>query len=173
MWICAQHPSRPALAVRRVVPWLLALALLGLPGCVQRRMMIRSNPPGAMVYVDDYPIGTTPVAHNFTYYGTRKIRLERDGCETLTVYQPFSPPWYQIVPLDFISENLVPGEIRDRRAVTYQLTPQKDVPASELMGRAEDLRARCAPAAGATPPPPGASGIGGTIVHPLPPGPPY
>ena len=29
-------------------------------GCVERRMTIRSNPPGALVYVDDYEIGITP-----------------------------------------------------------------------------------------------------------------
>ena len=53
-------------------------------GCVQRRMTIRSNPPGALVYVDDYQIGSTPVSHDFVYYGTRKIRVVKDGYETLT-----------------------------------------------------------------------------------------
>ena len=54
-------------------------------GCVQRRMTIRSNPPGALVYVDDYQVGTTPVSTDFVYYGTRKIRLIKDGYDTLTV----------------------------------------------------------------------------------------
>ena len=34
------------------MPWLL-LACLLTTGCVRRRMTIRSNPPGATVYVDD------------------------------------------------------------------------------------------------------------------------
>jgi hypothetical protein len=105
-------------------------------------MMIRSNPPGALVYVDDYEIGTTPVATNFTYYGTRKIRLVKEGFETLTLMQKFPTPWYEIPPLDFISENLIPGEIRDRRDFCYQMRPQVDVPAEQLRARAEDLRAR-------------------------------
>ena len=103
-------------------------------------MMIRSNPPGALVYVDDYEIGTTPVATDFTYYGTRKIRLVKDGYETLTVMQPVRPPWYQISPLDFVSENLVPWEVRDERAFAYQLTPQRVVPTEELRARAEQMR---------------------------------
>jgi hypothetical protein len=74
-----------------------ALALVAMvanvTGCVQRRFTIRSNPPGAQVYVDDYEIGTTPVSHDFVYYGTRKIRLVKDGYETLTVYQPMPTPW--------------------------------------------------------------------------------
>lgn len=109
-------------------------------GCVQRRMTIRSNPPGATVYVDDYEVGATPVSANFTYYGTRKIRLVKDGYETLTVLQPVSPPWYQIVPLDLVTENFVPGELRDHQQFSYQLRPQAVVPGDQLLGRAEQLR---------------------------------
>lgn len=120
---------------------LLAIALpLALGGCVERRMTIRSNPPGALVYVDDNEIGTTPVSVNFTYYGTRKIRLVKDGYETLTVMQSFSPPWYQYVPLDFLSENFVPGKITDRRMLDYQLLPQMVVQSDQLRARGEDLR---------------------------------
>ena len=53
--------------------------------CVQRRLTIRSNPPGAYVYVDDYEIGITPCSTDFIYYGTRQFRLVREGYETLTV----------------------------------------------------------------------------------------
>jgi len=159
-------------------------------GCVRRRMTIRSNPPGAMVYVDDYdyPIGTTPISHNFTYYGTRKIRLVKDGYETLTVMEPIDAPWYQIPPFDFVSENLVPAEIHDRHTLTYQLVPQRVVPTEELVGRAEGLRrqaqssgivrtspsvsADLAPYGASTGPSvaPGAQSTGGTRLHDLPPG---
>lgn len=109
-------------------------------GCVGRRMTIRTNPPGALVYVDDREIGTTPISTPFTYYGTRKVRLVKDGYETLTLMQPVPPPWYQIPPLDFVSENLIPGEIRDQRTFSYQLSPQMAVPTEQLLSRAEDLR---------------------------------
>ncbi len=120
----------------------LAFCVATLSGCVQRRLVIRSNPPGALVYIDDYQIGTTPIATNFTYYGTRKIRLVKDGYETLTVMQTIPPPWYQIPPLDFITENLVPGELRDHRTFEYQLMPQAVVPTEQLLSRAESLRAQ-------------------------------
>ena len=122
-----------------------------LGGCVQRRMMIRSNPPGAAVYLDEEQIGTTPIAHNFTYYGKRKIRLVKDGYETLTVLQSVPPPWYQIPPLDFVSENLVPGEIRDTQTFTYQLVPQAVVPTDLLLTRAEELRGSTQPVIGELP----------------------
>lgn len=115
-------------------------ALVVLPGCVRRRLMVRSNPPGATVYVDNQPVGTTPCATSFTYYGTREIRLVKAGYETLTIKQPIPAPWYQIPPLDFASENLVPGTIQDFRTVTYTMTPQVIVPPQHLIARAEQLR---------------------------------
>jgi len=151
-------------------------------------MTIRSDPPGAVVFVDDYEIGTTPVATNFTYYGTRKIRLVKDGFETRTVMQSIPAPWYQIAPLDFFSENLVPAEINDRREFNYRLVPQRVVPTEQLLGQAEALRSRAQSAAffrtsGPSPgrlapppavpsgsPTPGVPPAGAMPVHPLPTG---
>jgi hypothetical protein len=110
-------------------------------------MTLRSSPPGAAVYVDDYQIGTTPVSHDFVYYGTRNIRMVKDGYETLTVRQPFPAPWYEYFPLDFVSENLIPWEIRDERVVDLALAPAAAVPAAEVVARAEQVRL----AAGAQP----------------------
>jgi hypothetical protein len=135
-------PSR--LSADRLLPRAaLALALLALiaaPGCVRRRLLVRSNPPGAMVYVDNQPIGTTPCATSFTYYGTREIKLVKPGYETLRVVQPIPPPWYQIPPIDFVAENAVPADINDYRTVTYTMSPQIIKPTDHLMAEAEQLR---------------------------------
>jgi hypothetical protein len=118
-----------------------AIALLIVsPGCVRRRLLVRSNPPGAMVYVDNQAIGTTPCATSFVYYGTREIRLVKAGYETLTVKQPIPAPWYQIPPLDFAAENLTPNEIQDFRTVTYNLSQQVVVPNDQFLARAQQLR---------------------------------
>lgn len=103
-------------------------------------MTIRTNPPGAVAFVDDQRIGVTPVSTPFTYYGTRKIQLFKDGFEPLTVKQQFAVPWYEYPPLDFIVENLWPREIRDERIVDFEMIPQQIVPNEELLGRAETLR---------------------------------
>lgn len=132
-------------------PVLVALVLVATAGgCVQRRMTIRSNPPGALVYVDDYQIGTTPVSTDFVYYGTRKIRLVKDGFETLTVRQPIPVPWYEVFPLDFVSENLWPWEIRDERVVDLAMAPVESQPAELVVARAQTARL----AAGSLPPVP-------------------
>ncbi len=124
----------------RVLVFCVLAATLASPGCVRRRMTIRSNPAGATVYVDDQQVGTTPVSTSYTYYGTRKIQLVKDGYETLTVKQNFRTPWYQIPPLDFFSENLIPYEFRDERIVEFEMNPQPVVPAEELRARANQLR---------------------------------
>lgn len=118
----------------------LAVCALSAVGCVRRRMFINSNPAGALVYVDNEQIGTTPCGVDFTYYGTREIRLVKPGFETLTVNQPIPTPWYEFPPLDFVSENLMPTKIRDNRSVIYNLSPQLIVPSQELIARGEQLR---------------------------------
>lgn len=118
----------------------LAVAMLVPGGCVRRRLNVRSNPPGALVYVDNQHIGTTPCSVDFTYYGTREIRLVKPGYETLTVNQPIPMPWYQVPPLDFVSENLLPTEILDHRTVAFDLQPQIIVPTEQLLDRANQLR---------------------------------
>jgi hypothetical protein len=128
---------RPALATVGIGGLCLAVCL---PGCVTRRMTVRTNVPGAQVYVDNYEIGRTPASTDFTYYGTRNIRIVKDGFETLTVQQPVTAPWYQIPGIDFLTENIWPFEVRDERQYTYNLQPQYVVPTDALVGRAEDLR---------------------------------
>lgn len=124
--------------LRNLIMITLFVACFG--GCVRRRMTVRSNPPGAMLYIDDQQIGQTPVATDFIYYGTRKIKLVKDGFETMTTYQTIAPPWYQIPPFDFVSENLIGREIRDERILDFNLQPQRVIPANELLGRATGLR---------------------------------
>ncbi len=127
----------------RVAPLGLAILIaicLMQAGCVTRRLTVRSNPPGAMVYIDDYEIGPTPVSVPYTYYGTRKIVLVKDGFETLTVLQEIPTPWYQYFPLDFFSENVVPVEIRDQRTVDFNLVPKLMLPRESVRQRGEELR---------------------------------
>ena len=121
-------------------------------GCVLRSLTIDSKPSGAMVYLDDEPIGETPVTTTFTYYGTRKISLEKTDAEgrllyeRKIVYEKIKPPLYQIFPFDFFSEIVVPVKLKDEHYVVYQLEPLKQLPKEEIqkkvMKNAEELRER-------------------------------
>lgn len=117
-----------------------SLCLVTSSGCVRRRLTVRSNPPGAQVFVDNQEIGTTPCSASFVYYGTRSITVMKDGFRTEKIMQKINPPWYELPPLDFISENLVSRELRDERIVDVQLVPEELVPQEKLLARAQMLR---------------------------------
>ena len=119
---------------------LVAAALLS-TGCVHRRLTIRSNPSGALAYLDGEELGYTPVAADFTYYGTREIRLVKDGFETATVMQEIRPPWYQRFPLDLISDNFLFHHVHDRHEFNYQLQPRNPLINSQgLIDRGNSFR---------------------------------
>jgi hypothetical protein len=104
-------------------------------------MTIRSNPPGAVVYVDERRIGVTPVSTDYVYYGTRNIQLVKDGYDTVKEKHRFRTPWYQYPVIDFFSENLWPFETRDERILDFNLAPMAATPPSQILGNAEQLRA--------------------------------
>lgn len=139
-------------------------------GCMRRRMTVRSNPPGALVYVDKQEIGVTPVSTPFTYYGTREIQLVKGGYETIKVDQQIRTPWYEYPPLDFVTENLWPFEVRDERVLDFQLVPQQVIPDSQLIQRAEQLRGSAAQGYVVPLPDRPANAIG-SIPAPVPPSP--
>ena len=117
-----------------------ALLMISTVGCVRRRMTVRTSPPGATISVDNQVIGTSPAASSFTYYGTREFRIEKDGFKTETIRRKFNPPWYQWPGLDFVSETLWPGEIRDERIIDVQLSPRTFEATEDVVSRADTLR---------------------------------
>jgi hypothetical protein len=125
---------------------LSAQAAFAQPGGVARRITVRTNPPGAEVYIDNYEIGTSPCSTFFTYYGTREIRMVKDGFETLVVRQPIPAPWYEYLPFEFVADNFWPSKIHDERVVDFNLVPQQIVPTNQLLTRAEQLRRQTQPA---------------------------
>ena len=132
---------RSSLMHCRLIAVLAAVLMCcGATGCVRRRLTVRTNPPGAQVFVDDQEIGTTPCSAPFVYYGTRKITLMKDGYRTETLFQKIPPPWYEIPPLDFLVENVYPLEQRDERIVDVQLVPEELMPQQKLIDRAQALR---------------------------------
>ncbi|MGC6441973.1 MAG: PEGA domain-containing protein [Rubripirellula sp.] len=139
------HRSTPFLRHRYLLRVIAVLGLISLvmsAGCVRRRMTVRTNPPGATVSVDNQVIGTTPAATSFVYYGTRELRIEKDGYRTETVLRKINPPWYQLPGLDFISESLWPGEIRDERVIEVELVPKEMEKTDKVIDRADSLRSQ-------------------------------
>ena len=93
---------------------LVLVCLLSLlTGCVHRRVTVRTDPPGAQVMVGEREIGYSPASFDFTWYGTEEITLMKDGYEIESHLVKIPRPWYQIPPLDLVSDNLLPGRVKD------------------------------------------------------------
>ena len=120
---------------------LASLPVILLAGCVERELTITSQPEGALVYVSDVEIGTTPVTVPFTWYGDYDIILRKPEYETLKTHANINVPWYEVPPLDLLSA-VAPWTYHDDRYLHYQLQPL-DLPQDrELIDNAQLLRER-------------------------------
>jgi hypothetical protein len=99
---------------------ILALALL--PGCVSRKLFLRSEPPGATVFLDGQWAGTTPYEEELPAWGTRRLELQLDGYERVDTDLELSTPWWDWFPLDMISAAM-PWTIHADREFGFTLVP--------------------------------------------------
>ncbi len=97
-----------------------ALFLAG--GCVERTLSVQSDPPGALVYLNEQEIGRTPMEHDFIWYGKYDVALRMEGYESLKTTADVSRPIYQIPPIDLLAD-LIPITIKDRKSFHYTLEP--------------------------------------------------
>ena len=112
------------------------------PAASNRRYVIESDPPGALVLVNGAPLGTTPVDGYFTYYGTYNFTLVKDGYATKVVPQKITMPWFEYPGVDFVTENMFPAKVEDVRRFRYTLEPLVQVRENDLLQQAQQLRER-------------------------------
>lgn len=117
-----------------------ALAALALGGCVERFFVVKSDPPGATVMLDDQKVGETPVQVPYTWYGKRFLAVDLKGYTQVRETIALNPPWWQYFPLDFITDVLLPATLTDRSEFSYTLEKAAAEPNKEL----EDVKKRAA-----------------------------
>lgn len=124
---------------RQTIVLIAGLLLLG--GCVERQMAFRSEPTGALVYVNGAEVGRTPCTYDFTWYGNYDVVVRKEGYQTLKVNQNVIAPVWQWIPIDFFAE-LVPMRLADHRQYSYAMQPQPSVSVDPavLIDRAQSLR---------------------------------
>lgn len=148
--------------MRRIVLALgLAAVILPLSGCLKRTIEVTSEPPGALVWINDVEVGRTPVTTDFTHYGHYDVRIRREGYEPILTSIRAKAPLYELPPVDLAAE-AVPARIENKLKWNFILTPVaeqvggaagKEQAATDLIQRAGDMRTRIAPAATSTPAP--------------------
>lgn len=123
----------------------LAAAALLQGGCLERRVSITSDPPGATVTMNDMELGRTPLEADFTHYGVYDLRVEHEGYEPLRTTARARTPFYEYVPADFVMtampvtfQKVVPWHFALAPSPETTLPPEQMQ--AELIGRAKALR---------------------------------
>lgn len=123
--------------------FLVGCGLFLFSGCVEQTMTIQSDPPGAVVYMNDQELGRTPVTKDFTWYGDYDVQVRLEGYETLSTHKMITAPAWNWVPFDLLA-NLVPMTFKDHRDLKFTLKPMdatKEDPQS-LLSRADYLKGK-------------------------------
>ena len=113
------------------------MALLA-AGCVERRLVVESDPPGARVWVNGAEGGRTPARFRFHHYGHYRVVLRKPGFEKIEDIKRVRAPWYEYFPLDLVAEFLWPGKIVDERRFSYRLRPAPRREPDLLLKRARE-----------------------------------
>lgn len=132
--------------IRTLVHYSVYAGALGIvvmsTGCVRRTIRITTEPPNALVFLNDQEIGRSEVATDFLWYGDYDVIIRKKGYETLQTHWNIKPPWYQVVPIDFFAEVLWPGHIHNVHERHFVLKPQELPTTEELIDRAQKTRKR-------------------------------
>lgn len=126
--------------VQRAFFWRVTLCLLVsliLGGCVERKLTINTEPQGAVVFLNDEEIGESPATVNFEWYGHYRIRINKEGYETLKTHRNLKSPWYDEFPFDFFAQIVIPSRIVNSYEWTFELSPKKQPSRDELIGKAQ------------------------------------
>ncbi len=123
----------------------LVLAASTAVGCVERTLVIESDPSGAEVRLNGVRVGRTPVRVPFRHYGIYDVEVRHDGFEPVREGAPVLAPWWARFPLGVFTELLWPGRIPDVHFLKYDLAPPAMPDRAKLLERADAAAKRLSP----------------------------
>ena len=134
---------------------LAALLALVATGCLaERRLVIETTPPGALVELDWKPVGRTPLELVIDHSGRRRLFVTLEGFEPVLRDIEFESSWGNSFPIDIFTELLDPTPEDEVQVVQLTLRPRDETEAVDLvpvLERAEFLR-RAGPSGPGDPP---------------------
>lgn len=103
-------------------------------------MQIDTQPPGALVYLNNEEIGRTPVRRDFMWYGDYDVIVRKEGYETIKTHKWLVAPIWQWPPIDLFAE-LFPMRLMDQKKMNFTLEPASTQPvqSDEILARASEL----------------------------------
>ncbi len=138
---------------------LLALIAASCGGCLKRTISVTTEPPGALVWINDVEVGRTPLETDFTFYGKYDVRVRREGYEPIVTSAKAKTPVQELPGVDLLAE-AAPVQMHNVVRWHWNLVPlaeqsqSKEQAEKDLLARANDLRGQTSakPAADASTP---------------------
>lgn len=109
-------------------------------GCVERQLTVNTVPPGAVVVLNDEEIGVSPVTVAFNWYGDYKVRVSKEGFETLNTHRMLEAPLHDKFPFDFFCGVLWPRTIEDDYEWSFELKAYEAPDREDLIKAAMEMR---------------------------------
>ncbi len=116
----------------------VSAALCFCASCVERKVTIITDPPGALVALNDEEIGTSPVTVGFEWYGDFAVRISKPGYKTLNTHQNLKRPMKDVFPLDLMADAATTKV--DSYTWNFKLEPDVPVQKDELIKSAVVLQ---------------------------------
>lgn len=91
-------------------------------GCVEQTLTIETNPPGALVYLNDLEVGRTPVTRDYQDDGDYDVAIRLEGYETIKTHRWIVPPAWNAPPFDLFAQ-LSPFTYRVHKTLKFQMQP--------------------------------------------------
>lgn len=123
---------------------LLLTTAVGAPGCLERKIHVTSEPPGAAVWINDVEVGRTPLTTGFTYYGTYDVRVRKDGFAPVWTSRPANTPLWECPPVDIFAM-AVPVTIEKQVEWDFKLSPSEPEDLPSLVKRAGEMKSLVTP----------------------------
>lgn len=131
-------------APRAAACFLLVSAAAALPGCLKRTIHVTTEPPGALVWLNDVEVGRTPLETDFTYYGVYSVRIRKEGFEPVATTRRAAMPVYEWPVVDLAAEAW-PQTIETNIRWHFELSPtpertDPDAARRDAVERAKGMR---------------------------------
>ncbi|MDX2176900.1 MAG: PEGA domain-containing protein [Candidatus Sumerlaeia bacterium] len=111
--------------------WITCVAMLVAvclsSGCIRSRVVVDSEPQGAVVTMNGENLGTTPVERPFTWYWYYDFEASMEGHASVTERRRFRAPFYLLPGPDLFFE-LLPFNVYDTKRVFLTLPPLPEQP---------------------------------------------
>ncbi len=125
----------------RTLGVLMCAAVAG--GCLERTITVTSEPPGAIVTLNDVEIGRTPVTTGFTYFGVYDVRVRKDGYEPLVTARETATPIWEYPGIDLLAI-MAPWRVKTALDWHFELEPEVEPGSAEALEAETELLERAA-----------------------------